>query len=317
MGLSPFTCLLLTLIPPNRGSKQEEAGILCPVNPWVEWVTTAMEKPPTLFIPYYFPMYQGPSGRRKSFRSNLKCLSLELLRQYQQSPSIKLRNQIAELNVGLVRKEAYRWLSRYEWEDLVQIGSLGLIRAIERFEISKGYAFSSFAIPFIRGEISHYLRDKGTTIRIPRRWTDLQHQVNATYRSLFNQLHRPPTDEEIASVLKIDLSELRQAKTAISNLTILSLDAPVQEDYSAPASLGEILSSPSPFYPSQEEDYIHLYLAIMQLEKPTRQILEFVFLEELSQRETAKRLGMSSITISRHIKKGLKYLRSIMTAQVG
>ena len=93
----------------------------------------------------------------------LKTDSLALLREYQQSASLELRNQIVQLNIGLVRKEAHQWLNHCteNYEDLVQVGCIGLIRAIERFEMSKGHAFSSFATPYIRGEIQHYLRDKG------------------------------------------------------------------------------------------------------------------------------------------------------------
>ncbi|MDJ0705531.1 MAG: sigma-70 family RNA polymerase sigma factor, partial [Leptolyngbyaceae cyanobacterium MO_188.B28] len=93
----------------------------------------------------------------------LKGETLELLQQYQKSLSPKLRNHLVQLNIGLVRREAHHWLnhSNESYEDLMQVGSLGLIRAIERFDMSKGYAFSSFAIPYIRGEIQHYLRDKG------------------------------------------------------------------------------------------------------------------------------------------------------------
>ena len=95
--------------------------------------------------------------------------TLELLRQYQVNPSYEVRNHLVNLNIGLVRREAYHWLqqSNETFEDLMQVGSLGLIRAIERFDLSKGYAFSSFAIPYIRGEIQHYLRDKSTSMRIP------------------------------------------------------------------------------------------------------------------------------------------------------
>ncbi|MDE5108932.1 MAG: sigma-70 family RNA polymerase sigma factor, partial [Trichodesmium sp. St17_bin3_1_1] len=102
----------------------------------------------------------------------LKIENQELLRQYQQFPSHQLRNQLVKLNVGLVRKEVYLWLNRCQetYDDLLQVGCIGLIRAIERFDLSKGRAFSSFAIPYIRGEIQHYLRDKSPSLRIPRNW---------------------------------------------------------------------------------------------------------------------------------------------------
>ena len=93
---------------------------------------------------------------------NIKVDSLHLFQKYQKEQTTKIRNQIMELNFGLVKKEAYHWVNQCNesFEDLLQVGSIGLIRAIERFDIEKGNAFSSFAIPYIRGEIQHYLRDK-------------------------------------------------------------------------------------------------------------------------------------------------------------
>ena len=110
--------------------------------------------------------------------TELKGNTLELMQHYQQTRSPKVRNQLVQMNIGLVRREAHRWLhqSGESFDDLMQVGSLGLIRAIERFDLSKGFAFSSFAIPYIRGEIQHYLRDKGGAMKIPRRWQALQHQ---------------------------------------------------------------------------------------------------------------------------------------------
>ncbi|TAF17188.1 MAG: sigma-70 family RNA polymerase sigma factor, partial [Nostocales cyanobacterium] len=99
--------------------------------------------------------------------TELKHEIYQLLREYEQSPSERIRNQLVKLNYGLVRKEVHYWSNQCQesQEDLLQVGCMGLIRAIEKFELSKGNAFSSYAIPYIRGEIQHYLRDKGVTMR--------------------------------------------------------------------------------------------------------------------------------------------------------
>ncbi|MFB6275249.1 MAG: sigma-70 family RNA polymerase sigma factor, partial [Halothece sp.] len=130
--------------------------------------------------------------------NNVKQDSLELLRIYQSNKSQRIRNRIVELNMGLVRKEAHHWVNQCSesYEDLVQVGCMGLIRAIERFQLSKGNAFSSFAIPYIRGEIQHYLRDRSTSVKIPRRWLELKQQaVKASYQ-LREELNRQPTEQE-------------------------------------------------------------------------------------------------------------------------
>lgn len=250
----------------------------------------------------------------------LKSETLELLREYHNTPSSKLRNHLVQLNVGLVRKEAHHWMGQCteSYEDLLQVGSLGLIRAIERFDISKGHAFSSFAVPYIRGEIQHYLRDKASSVRIPRRWQKLQRQAAWATRQLQLELNRHPSDQEIAEALEVSLSEWQEIKLASRNREPLSLDAPVRDDEEGTASLGDLI--PDSHYRSfqlAQEDQIRLQQALLQLENRTREVLEFVFLQDLTQKETAERLGISAVTVSRRVKKGLHLLRKAMTTPIG
>jgi RNA polymerase sigma-B factor len=247
--------------------------------------------------------------------SELKGTTAELLQRYQQTLEPALRNRLVHINIGLVRREAHRWIhhSSETFEDLMQVGSLGLIRAIERFDLSKGYAFSSFAIPYIRGEIQHYLRDRGSAMRIPRRWQSLAHQAYKTIRTLQLELNRYPTDQEIADVLEISVAEWQEVKLASRNRAPLSLDAPVVDEEHGATSLGEILADPKHrSFQLAEEDRIRLHQALQQLEKRTREVLEFVFLQDLTQRETAERLGISAVTVSRRVKQGLTRLRLLM-----
>lgn len=249
--------------------------------------------------------------------NELKSESLQLLREYQKNPSAKLRNQLVQLNLGLVRREAHHWINQCteNYEDLLQVGCIGLIRAIERFDMSKGHAFSSFAIPYIRGEIQHYLRDRGSSVRIPRRWQALQKQAAGTIQSLQTQLNRQPTDAEVAAELEIAVSEWQEIKLALKNRAPLSLDAPVRDEDEGSALLGELV--PDNRYRSfqlAQEDQIRLQQALLQLEGRTREILEFVFLYDLTQKETAERLGISAVTVSRRVKKGLHLLKKSMAA---
>lgn len=245
----------------------------------------------------------------------LKSENLQLLREYQQSPSAQLRNQLVELNFGLVRKEAHHWINQCteSYEDLIQVGCIGLIHAIERFDMSKGHAFSSFAMPYIRGEIQHYLRDKSPSVRIPRRWQTLQRQAVWVVREFQIKLNRQPTDHEVAEALEISLPEWQEIKLACQNRTLLSLDAPLGDEESGSSSLGELV--PDTRYRSfqlAQEDQIRLQQALIRLEKRTREILEFVFLHDLTQKETAERLGISAVTVSRRVKKGLTLLQKFM-----
>lgn len=245
----------------------------------------------------------------------LKTDSMQLLRQYQQTGSAAVRNQLVNLNFGLVRKEAYFWSNQCteNYEDLLQVGCLGLIRAIERFELSKGHAFSSFALPYIRGEIQHYLRDRGSSVRIPRRWLTLQRQGVAIARNLQAKYNRQPTDSEVAAALKLSTEEWQEIKLACQNKAPISLDTPVRDEDECATCLAELV--PDPKYRSfqlAQEDQIRLQQALVQLENRTREILEFVFLYDLTQKEVAERLDISVVTVSRRLKKGLDSLKQLM-----
>jgi RNA polymerase sigma-B factor len=247
--------------------------------------------------------------------SELKSESLELLQEYQKQPSTAKRNQLVQMNLGLVRKEAHRWVNQCteSFDDLLQVGSIGLIRAIERFEPSKGHAFSSFAVPYIRGEIQHYLRDKSPQVKIPRRWQDLQRQAIAINREMRSQLNRTPADEEMAIALGISQGEWQEVKLTAYNKSIVSLDAPLQHDENECTSIGDLL--PDAQYRSfqlAQEDQIRLQQALSKLEKRTCEVLEFVFFHDLTQKETADLLGISAVTVSRQVKKGLTSLRDLM-----
>ena len=246
---------------------------------------------------------------------NIKVDSLKLFQKYQANPTTDLRNKIVELNFGLVKKEANHWVYKCNesYEDLLQVGCIGLIRAIERFNIGKGNAFSSFAMPYVRGEIQHYLRDKSSTVRIPRRWLE-QKQQSVTFISNFRKdYNRQPTDSEIAQYLQVSPKEWQDIKLAYQNRNPLSLDISINHDSDSQTSLCDLVADPK--YRSFQlvyEDRIRLQQALSKLEDRTRNVLEFVFLQDLTQKETASRLGISVITVSRQIKKGLNILQESM-----
>lgn len=248
--------------------------------------------------------------------NELKLESLQLLRQYQLSPSVDLRNEIVQLHYGLVRREAYHWIEQCaeSYEDLVQIGSLGLIRAIERFDIAQGRAFSTFAVPFIRGEIQHYLRDKGRLVRLPRRWQDLQNRGASATRTLRMQLNRQPTDHEVAEALQLSILEWQEIKQAYRNWVPVSLDTPIHsEEGDLAVVFGDLIADPRyQSFQLAQEDRIRLHQVLLKLEDRVRKVLELVFLYDLTQKETAQRLEISPITVSRRLKRGLQLMRREM-----
>lgn len=244
-------------------------------------------------------MSQAPRGTRDR----------ELLLAYRRNASIKLRNCIVDRNRGLVRKVAHR-LSRQcnePLEDLEQIGYLGLIRAVERFDPQQGCAFSSFAVPYIRGEMLHFLRDRASLIRIPRRWQELYKRGQEAYQQLLRQTGNTPTDGEVATVLDISVDEWREVLLACQNLLPLSLDMVITTRQDSPNTLGDAL----PDYRQQQqqqwdEEHQMIRSALFQLEGKTRVLIEGVYLKGHSRKEVAECIGISPMTVTRRIKRGLQ-----------
>jgi RNA polymerase sigma-B factor len=242
--------------------------------------------------------------------------SMDLLAAYSRNPSTPLRNRLVEQNLGLVRKVAHQVSSRCNepFEDLVQVGTIGLIRAIERFELQRGYSFSSFAVPYIRGEMQHYLRDKSSSVRTPRRYAEMSRKGRQLIQQHTQQTGNTPSDAWVAEALNIGLDEWREVKLAERNKSLLSLDGTIGgEDENL--SLGALL--PDRRYQSfrlAEEERLHLEQALCKLESTTRTILEYVFFQDLTQTEVARRMGLSPMTVSRRTKKGLRQMSTLLTA---
>ncbi|MGB3671156.1 MAG: RNA polymerase sigma factor SigF [Phormidesmis sp.] len=254
----------------------------------------------------------------KSKSAQLRSRGMELLMQYKVDRSVKLRNQLVRLNAGLVRKIAHRVSHQCAepYEDLEQIGYIGLIRSIERFDPGQGCAFSSFAVPYIRGEMLHFLRDRGTTVKIPRRWQDLQKEGQKRQAELIRQYGRQPSDIEMAEALSVSVQEWRQVKLANKNRMPLSLDATVCHQIDSSITLGDTL--PDIHYQllqGLEEDRQQIQRAMNQLEEKTRSAIDFVFFKGLSRKEVAERIGVSPMTVTRRIQRGVEQMITYLQPQ--
>ncbi|MDX2100624.1 MAG: RNA polymerase sigma factor SigF [Leptolyngbyaceae cyanobacterium bins.59] len=250
--------------------------------------------------------------------SSLQSSGMELLIAYHRNPSVPLRNKLVRMNAGLVRKLAHRISHQCSepYEDLEQIGYLGLIRAIERFNPEQGCAFSSFAVPYIRGEMLHFLRDRGSAVKIPRRWQDLQKEGQRVREEWAQEHGRQATDGEVAEQLGISVQEWRQVKLATKNRALLSLDATVSQQADSTVTLGDLL--PDGHYQTMqglEEDRQQLQRAMAQLEEKTRAAIEYVFFNEMSRKEVAERIGVSPMTVTRRIQRGLEQMMDYLQPQ--
>jgi RNA polymerase sigma-B factor len=250
---------------------------------------------------------------------SLGLRTMELLIAYSRERSLSLRNRIVEINVGLVRQVAHRIGNQCSepYEDLEQIGYLGLIRAIERFNPHQGCAFSSFAIPYIRGEMLHYLRDKGSILRIPRRWQELYTKGKKLRKQLTVSLGRAPKEQEIAGALGISLHEWHECQLALQNRLMVSLDANINQVNDGVISFGETLPDPRcQLERKWEEERLQLQRAMSQLEEKTKAAIECVFLRDLPRKEAAKEIGISPMTVTRHLQKGIEQLGALLEPSV-
>ena len=243
--------------------------------------------------------------------SSARSDGIDLLSLYHENPSIQLRNQLVELHKGLVRKIAYKFSYKcYEpYEDLQQIGYFGLIMAIERFDPDQGYAFSSFAVPYIRGEILHFLRDKSTLLKIPRRCQELYNQGQKIRKELTISLNRSPKEIEIANKLHISLEEWQETKLAAQNRMPLSLDNTTSNYADFPITWADLIPCHHTIaLQQQQEEQQQLEGAMSMLDDKPRMAVELVFVKQLTRKDAAKKIGATPMTVTRYLQQGLQQL---------
>ncbi len=240
-----------------------------------------------------------------------------LHRRYAETQDSQERDRIREELVrgyeSLVHFLARRFQNRGEpLEDIVQVGFLGLIKAIERFDPDRGNEFTTFATPTILGEIRRYFRDKGWAIRLPRRLQELYQQVVRTNEQLKNELNRQPTVAEVAERLGVEPDDVLEAMEVSSALTPISIDATIGgSGDEGGRQLGEAVGSEDPNLDRVEMRQV-LERAMQHLNERERRIMIMRFFEEMSQSEVAKRLGISQMHVSRLQRAALEQLREYL-----
>ncbi len=234
----------------------------------------------------------------------------ELFRQYRESKDIALRNQIVEKYLYIAAVLAKKFVGRgVEYDDLYQVASLALIKGVERFDESKGLQFSTFITPTITGEIKNYFRDRSRLIHLPRRVAELRVRIKRVADEMLSQTGKKPTAKALAERLQVSEEEVVRAMEAGS---VVSLDKPVDGDQDENMSFYEVLSSDDGVYEGIENrDAIATALRI--LNDTEREIVNYRFTEELSQTETARRMGVSQMFVSRMERKILEKLRVNLT----
>lgn len=216
------------------------------------------------------------------------------------------KQKIVELNINLVRSIVYRFRSNgYEWDDLFQLGCMGMIKAIERFDTSFNVRFSTYAVPMIIGEIKRFMRDD-QPVKVSRSLKCEAWQINKAAEKLRTKLGREPTLTELSRQINISPEEIAAAQEAAR--PILSLDEPQKNINGDECCLLEQLSSQQ----INHTDRLALYNALRKLPEKERLVLFYRFFNDLTQSEIADRLKVSQVQISRIEKKAITQLRNLL-----
>ncbi|MEX0171655.1 RNA polymerase sigma factor SigF [Streptomyces sp. LMG1-1-1.1] len=228
-----------------------------------------------------------------------------------------VRNTLVELNLALVRFAAARYGSRSEpMEDIVQVGTIGLIKAIDRFELARGVEFPTFAMPTIIGEIKRFFRDTSWSVHVPRRLQELRLDLARVGDELSQSLDRAPTVAELSEALGIPPEEVVEGMTASNAYTATSLDAQPddEEGGGGEAALSDRLGYEDHGLTGIE--YIaSLKPMIASLPERDRQILSLRFVSGLTQSEIGSELGISQMHVSRLLSRTLARLRRGLTLE--
>jgi RNA polymerase sigma-B factor len=232
-----------------------------------------------------------------------------LLRRYHEDGDLQAREQLIEQYMSLVRSLARRYSYRGEQlEDLVQIGAIGLIKAIDRFDLERGVELTTYATPNIIGEIKRHFRDKGWSVRVPRGLQELNVQLSRLVEQLTVQFSRSPTIPELAKAAGVEEEEVLEALESGRAYTSLSLSVGGGGGDDDDLDPLESLGTEEHQY-EVSEDRAVLAPGFKALDERERKILQLRFFEGLTQSQIAQQVGISQMHVSRLIRRSLEKIR--------
>jgi RNA polymerase sigma-B factor len=245
----------------------------------------------------------------RRYRRPDKARTKRLLVRYHKHGDQKAREQAIQEQLPLVEFLARKFAGRGEpVEDLIQVASVGLIKAVDRFDVDRNIEFSTYATPNILGEIKRYFRDKGWAMRVPRGLQELRQSAKEAIRDGTVKTGRSPTIEELADTLNSDVESVAEALTLGRAYNTTSLDAPVsQDDREGDTVMDMQADENSPI--EGLEDKILLQKAMENLKDQQQQILELRFNEGKTQTEIAQTIGVSQMHVSRLLRRAVDDLR--------
>lgn len=233
----------------------------------------------------------------------------ELFRRYKEDGDMEAREQLVMSHLNLVRFLANKFKNRGEpLDDLVQVGYLGLLKAIDRFDPDRGLEFTTYATPTILGEIKRHFRDKGWSVRIPRRLQELSAKVNQATDTLTTQFQRSPTIQEIADYLDASVDEVLEAMESSSAYSSVPLEGTgSSENDDAPSVIDRYGSEDNEL--AFTDDRLVIEEALKGFSPREREVIELRFLKGMTQIEIADQLGISQVQVSRLLRRTLKKIQ--------
>ena len=235
--------------------------------------------------------------------------SQDLFERWRRHRDREARDELIARFLPLARKLARRYVQSSEpYDDLVQVASLGLVKAVERFDPDRGFAFTSFAVPTIVGELKRYFRDTGWAIHVDRGAQERARKINEARQAISARTGRPPRVDELAQYLELSEEEVLDGLQVAEAYGTVSLDAPVagEEDASRLDSIGDDDERLGLI-----DDQTTIFAAAKHLPQREREILYLRFGEDLTQSEIAERVGVSQMQVSRLLRRSLQRLRQL------
>jgi len=260
-------------------------------------------------------MASGTAVHRNSTKSGANTTEREQIRalfaRWQADGDTQAREALVERFLPLARSLARRYdRSSEPFDDLLQVASLGLLKAIDRFDIERGHSFPSFAVPTILGEMRRYFRDCGWSVHVPRGDQERALKVRDAQEALANERGHAPTVNQLAQYLELDTEQVLDALQAIQAYESLSLDAPRPGSEDESMTYGDALGDEDGRYELVELDAT-VVAALEYIPARERAMLHMRFVQDMTQTEIAERVGLSQMQISRLLRRSLDQLRAL------
>jgi RNA polymerase sigma-B factor len=254
------------------------------------------------------PRLSQTTNPKRLDRAAARELERDLLVRYHRDGNLAARDELVERCMPLASELARRYIYTDEpFDDLLQVASLALIKAIDRFDPDRGSKFASFAAPTILGELKRHFRDKGWSLHVPRELQERTLAVGRATEGLSKELGRSPKVREVAEHLRCSVEQVLEAHEAAASYEAASLDAPIARDDDESAALVDTLGGEDNGY-ELVEDRDEIASAWQTLPEMERSVLELRFVHDLNQREIGERIGFSQMHVSRLLRRALSRL---------